>query len=127
PPRSPDRTSARRTPRANPRFFFSSRRRHTRSLRDWSSDVCSSDLQGIYTHLAGEYFKVKTATDILFVPYKGAAPAITDVLGGHKIGRASCRERVWIAVGKMTVHKKKEQVSVRRLATEVPAELDTGI
>src|SRR6266849_4601562 len=25
-------------------FFFSSRRRHTRSTRDWSSDVCSSDL-----------------------------------------------------------------------------------
>src|SRR5215471_19502747 len=29
---------------SNPYFFFSSRRRHTRSLRDWSSDVCSSDL-----------------------------------------------------------------------------------
>src|SRR5438874_9663705 len=28
-------------------FFFSSRRRHTRSLRDWSSDVCSSDLGGL--------------------------------------------------------------------------------
>src|SRR2546428_2403608 len=27
-------------------FFFSSRRRHTRSDRDWSSDVCSSDLSG---------------------------------------------------------------------------------
>src|SRR6266496_5913361 len=27
-------------------FFFSSRRRHTSSLRDWSSDVCSSDLLG---------------------------------------------------------------------------------
>src|SRR5439155_10574986 len=26
------------------RFFFSSRRRHTRWPRDWSSDVCSSDL-----------------------------------------------------------------------------------
>src|SRR5690606_41026945 len=26
------------------RFFFSSRRRHTRFSRDWSSDVCSSDL-----------------------------------------------------------------------------------
>src|SRR6267378_3609480 len=26
-------------------FFFSSRRRHTRSLRDWSSDLCSSDLE----------------------------------------------------------------------------------
>ena len=38
---------------------------------------------GIYTHFAGEFFKIKTGTDILFVPYKGAAPAITDVLGGH--------------------------------------------
>src|SRR5207245_8507259 len=27
-------------------FFFSSRRRHTRCYRDWSSDVCSSDLNG---------------------------------------------------------------------------------
>src|SRR3712207_5327726 len=27
-------------------FFFSSRRRHTRYWRDWSSDVCSSDLPG---------------------------------------------------------------------------------
>src|SRR3712207_7887022 len=26
-------------------FFFSSRRRHTRYWRDWSSDVCSSDLK----------------------------------------------------------------------------------
>src|SRR5947207_11535684 len=28
-------------------FFFSSRRRHTRSLCDWSSDVCSSDLKAV--------------------------------------------------------------------------------
>src|SRR2546422_634939 len=28
-------------------FFFSSRRRHTRCSRDWSSDVCSSDLERI--------------------------------------------------------------------------------
>src|SRR5207249_5028391 len=28
-------------------FFFSSRRRHTRSKRDWSSDVCSSDLDAL--------------------------------------------------------------------------------
>src|SRR5207247_5430254 len=28
-------------------FFFSSRRRHTRSTRDWSSDVCSSDLHSL--------------------------------------------------------------------------------
>jgi tripartite-type tricarboxylate transporter receptor subunit TctC len=38
---------------------------------------------GIYTHFAGEFFKLKTGTDILFVPYKGGAPAVTDVLGGH--------------------------------------------
>src|SRR6266849_8196943 len=31
--------------RAGSFFFFSSRRRHTRSTRDWSSDVCSSDLK----------------------------------------------------------------------------------
>src|SRR5258705_7466730 len=28
-------------------FFFSSRRRHTRCLSDWSSDVCSSDLRSL--------------------------------------------------------------------------------
>jgi tripartite-type tricarboxylate transporter receptor subunit TctC len=38
---------------------------------------------GIYTHFAGEYFKVRTGTDIQFVPYRGGAPAITDVVGGH--------------------------------------------
>src|SRR5699024_1538129 len=31
-------------------FFFSSRRRHTRSKRDWSSDVCSSDLPTFHPH-----------------------------------------------------------------------------
>src|SRR5699024_11657690 len=34
--------------------FFSSRRRHTRSKRDWSSDVCSSDL-----HHAASFFNRK--------------------------------------------------------------------
>src|SRR2546429_804580 len=32
-------------------FFFSSRRRHTRCSRDWSSDVCSSDLRSVKTVL----------------------------------------------------------------------------
>src|SRR5205814_4132899 len=42
-------------------FFFSSRRRHTRCLSDWSSDVCSSDLDYVvsYTNaatiLTGDY------------------------------------------------------------------------
>src|SRR5438034_5992860 len=34
-------------------FFFSSRRRHTRSLCDWSSDVCSSDLADIQSAAGG--------------------------------------------------------------------------
>ena len=32
----------------NPKLFFSSRRRHTRCSRDWSSDVCSSDLHPFF-------------------------------------------------------------------------------
>src|SRR5699024_12153290 len=43
-------------------FFFSSRRRHTRSKRDWSSDVCSSDL------LAFDRSKKKAGTFICGVP-----------------------------------------------------------
>src|SRR5207249_5600024 len=34
--------------------FFSSRRRHTRSKRDWSSDVCSSDLQQLFARTVRE-------------------------------------------------------------------------
>src|SRR6266542_6294919 len=37
-------------------FFFSSRRRHTRCYRDWSSDVCSSDLvEEVPGRTSGEY------------------------------------------------------------------------
>src|SRR5690606_39934728 len=35
-------------------FFFSSRRRHTRFSRDWSSDVCSSDLGPVAGDAGGE-------------------------------------------------------------------------
>src|SRR5207247_6386272 len=36
-------------------FFFSSRRRHTRSTRDWSSDVCSSDLVAFYHDFSQQF------------------------------------------------------------------------
>src|SRR6266436_7193880 len=39
-------------------FFFSSRRRHTRCSRDWSSDVCSSDLTGVAS------FQVRSFEDL---------------------------------------------------------------
>src|SRR5205814_8864446 len=63
-------------------FFFSSRRRHTRCLSDWSSDVCSSDL-GRPRALRGG----RTA-DRRRLPTRALAGA------SDEIGRASCRERV---------------------------------
>src|SRR5699024_12008721 len=50
--------------------FFSSRRRHTRSKRDWSSDVCSSDLPHwykMYKRLVGNYWQadeINMASDV---------------------------------------------------------------
>src|SRR2546430_8308415 len=46
-------------------FFFSSRRRHTRFDCDWSSDVCSSDLQKQYRDLPG-YVK---GFDVCMMPF----------------------------------------------------------
>src|SRR3712207_6882340 len=42
-------------------FFFSSRRRHTRYWRDWSSDVCSSDLPGISVVAPADYRQARSA------------------------------------------------------------------
>src|SRR5690606_39405486 len=39
-------------------FFFSSRRRHTRFSRDWSSDVCSSDLDQLSLLIGRELLNV---------------------------------------------------------------------
>src|SRR5438477_239066 len=38
---------------------------------------------GSITHLAGELLKAEAKIDIVHVPYKGAAPAVTDLLGGQ--------------------------------------------
>jgi len=38
---------------------------------------------GTTSHFAGEMFKVVTGADILHVPYKGSAPAMTDLIGGQ--------------------------------------------
>src|SRR5438093_11557399 len=62
-------------------FFFSSRRRHTRLVSDWSSDVCSSDLGGRAPPPVRAWSTSRARGS--------ASPA--------EIGRASCRERVEIA------------------------------
>src|SRR5690349_24089071 len=85
-------------------FFFSSRRRHTRSLRDWSSDVCSSDLDLERTlRERGKTMEIEAVTS--WMPKSGQVSYTRqqEPLGlGHavwcardlEIGRASCRERV---------------------------------
>lgn len=43
----------------------------------------SSSGSGTIIHLAGEYFRLTSGTDILHVPFKGSAPAVTAVIGGN--------------------------------------------
>ena len=38
---------------------------------------------GTSVHLSGELFKMMTGVDLLHVPYRGSAPALTDMLAGH--------------------------------------------
>src|SRR5260221_6896042 len=54
-------------------FFFSSRRRHTRSLCDWSSDVCSSDLR---RRIGLAFVSNRQAVVALFRDLPGQAPAM---------------------------------------------------
>src|SRR6266542_5832697 len=52
-------------------FFFSSRRRHTRCYRDWSSDVCSSDLphDALYYYWGRELHAVRSGRWKLHLPH----------------------------------------------------------
>src|SRR5690606_40808004 len=90
-------------------FFFSSRRRHTRFSRDWSSDVCSSDLflarrrssepvlnyVGVRESQSGNA-SASIAASSEPVPHQegsGSEFAPQRKEEGGKIGRASCRGR----------------------------------
>src|SRR5207249_8939994 len=96
-------------------FFFSSRRRHTRSKRDWSSDVCSSDLDrrflrpppaaahGVVTGVDEDAIEPRAEGRFAGVGRRGAVDLekrlLHGVLGVGEIGRASCRERGWVVGG----------------------------
>src|SRR5699024_11527334 len=76
-------------------LFFSSRRRHTISKRDWSSDVCSSDLLDLLGRLAQKSHNLLgNCLDIHAV----SLPFMLFVREIFQIGRASCRERVWLSL-----------------------------
>src|SRR5690625_5712260 len=93
-------------------YFFSSRRRHTRWPRDWSSDVCSSDLllAVLTRHLrnAGAIGGLGQARQC---PRSGARRG-GGAPGNVQIGRASCRERVERSVGAVTAERKSETIEV---------------
>src|SRR5207245_6560974 len=97
-------------------FFFSSRRRHTRCYRDWSSDVCSSDLFLCRSHFSVSFPLVPQrlhahrplsmlAAVLMFSPLmictgrERTQKAPLGPVPGWEIGRASCRERVSIGWG----------------------------
>src|SRR5256885_4409837 len=88
-------------------FFFSSRRRHTRLQGDWSSDVCSSDLDNSGRSVADAVGRVVTDAPLRqrliangYETARGrtleaqAAKMMAVVAQELEIGRASCRERV---------------------------------
>src|SRR5262249_57256229 len=77
------------------RFFFASRRRHTRLVSDWSSDVCSSDLRGLA--------RCFSPTRPRPVPLRRLQAAES----WGEIGRASCRERGWILGGGAYIKEEK--------------------
>src|SRR5437879_9373213 len=82
-------------------FFFSSRRRHTRYIGDWSSDVCSSDLGDQWGRdVLDKAIKGSQVSIAVGVAAALCATLIGTLLGAFagfygrwEIGRASCRER----------------------------------
>src|SRR3712207_9038100 len=84
-------------------FFFSSRRRHTRYWRDWSSDVCSSDLSGPRAAPAGAWNAAAGAERTAAYP----SPGRPGEGRGGEIGRGAGRGRGEISGGAGTLKKKK--------------------
>src|SRR5205085_9177314 len=71
-------------------FFFSSRRRHTRFDCDWSSDVCSSDLELIDPRAATDENIRRCATSVIgqIVFYHHCRPVLDKIFDGLKYDHA---------------------------------------
>src|SRR5262245_66286307 len=71
-------------------FFFSSRRRHTRCLSDWSSDVCSSDLLMISTIMATKVTSPPAKSKVKFCFARRRKSPIQVILFSNATRRAIC-------------------------------------
>src|SRR5437870_8794152 len=65
-------------------FFFSSRRRHTRWPRDWSSDVCSSDLSDCLYVGKTDNLRRRLAEHLSNPPVAGATQFFAEVLASEQ-------------------------------------------
>src|SRR5690242_21610544 len=74
-------------------FFFSSRRRHTRLTCDWSSDVCSSDLEPTLCNLAHHsYFNLDDGGSGNILDHRMAINAAAYRSEERRVGK-ECRSR----------------------------------
>src|SRR3989442_16011587 len=91
-------------------FFFSSRRRHTRGGRDWSSDVCSSDLlaRSIDDGDQDDERRQRSIEPIRQVVDR-RYPDGQQAGAQNEIGRGSCRGRGEISVVAVSLKKKKKE------------------
>src|SRR3712207_9433184 len=101
-------------------FFFSSRRRHTRYWRDWSSDVCSSDLECRVRGRGGTRLVRRGGGrgrgDQRGPAWRaGALGRTRHDRGARQIGRASCRGRGEISGVAVSLKKKKWVEGVERV------------
>src|SRR6476620_7991622 len=80
-------------------FFFSSRRRHTRYWRDWSSDVCSSDLIASVERVAAEDPFAQTSWARAVILALGAAAyGLGNALFRRTLVLGGVRPRAWTGV-----------------------------
>src|SRR5947199_803763 len=79
-------------------FFFSSRRRHTRCLSDWSSDVCSSDLNVTNAIVANA--KSQSALQLVLSSFRANVPQFTAEVDRVKTERLGVTvDQVFAALG----------------------------
>src|SRR5699024_143858 len=124
-------------------FFFSSRRRHTRSKRDWSSDVCSSDLtyeradlqmptvvKRNGTRIAFDATKLRASMDLALRKRPVSTDAVDNAVARiqNELLRSGKREVDSLSIGELVMNEllKLDQVAYVRFASVYKSFEDIG-